>query len=139
MLAVVSHFLGWKSQQGSEADGQEGLAQVWLSSIEIPILVCNLVNLLNTFFTLRMEEGVMKQAKVLIPQWHAETVDLSPCWLLGSQMIGLISSHRHLRVSRTIHWSLVYVGRSNDYVFIINCIQNKVLSLGTAFYIGLYG
>ena len=48
-----------------------------ITGIQIPVLVCDPVNLLHTLQALWVEEDIIKQSKVLIPKSHPETMDLS--------------------------------------------------------------
>ncbi|RHN76520.1 hypothetical protein MtrunA17_Chr2g0333031 [Medicago truncatula] len=88
-LGVREEFKSWQLCHVSFTGNPNGIAEkvareVMLKSlarIEIPILVSNLVHLPNAFFTFWVKEGFLKHAKVLIPQRHAETMNLTPCRL----------------------------------------------------------
>ncbi|KAJ0909705.1 hypothetical protein HanRHA438_Chr07g0324531 [Helianthus annuus] len=58
-----------------------------------------------------------------------EPMDLTPSRCPGCYVMQLVSSHRYLRISGTIHRPLVDVGRSNNYVFIINCNMVCIIRL----------
>lgn len=92
-----------------------------IARVEVPVLVSHLVHPLNTLQALWVQEVVMQHAKVLIPQRHPESVDLSSCnQALGVQVAWLECTHGDLGVSAPIHGPLVDVGRSNNDVLVVN-------------------
>lgn len=96
-----------------------------VARIEFPVSISHRIYFLDAFEGFWIKKRGVWFTEVLIPQSHSEAKDLPPgpgclqlaCWC---QMVWLIGTHCNLSVPPTIHRSLIYVGRPNNYVLIIN-------------------
>lgn len=94
-----------------------------ITCIQLPVSLSNAVHLLHTPQALGLEECVVGHPQMLLPERHSEPVDLASGRPLAGEMARLVCPHCDLCVAASVHGSLVDIGRSDDYVLIINWTQ----------------